>query len=100
MQQYKLKRTKKEKRIGYNKIRVIIKLDLIMSLKIPIKPLILVGPSGSGRSAIMLHLTMNFPHKFKKIISHTTRKPRPNEKDNNHFFFIDETKIKQMDANQ
>ena len=47
-----------------------------MSLKIPIKPLILVGPVGSGRSAIILDLAINLPHKFSRIISHTTRKPR------------------------
>ena len=65
-----------------------------MSLKIPIKPLVLVGPSGSGRSAIILYLTMTFPHKFHRVISHTTRLPRQNEKDAVSFFFTSEPKIK------
>ena len=70
-----------------------------MSLKIPIKPLILVGPSGSGRSAIIFNLTMNLPHKFHRVISHTTRQPRPTEKDKSCFYFTDESFIEKMDEN-
>lgn len=33
-------------------------------LNIKIKPLIFVGCSGSGRSAIKFHLTRTMPHKF------------------------------------
>jgi guanylate kinase len=38
--------------------------------------LILVGCSGSGRSAVIFHLNRKYPHKFERLISHTTRKPR------------------------
>lgn len=48
-----------------------------MSLSIKIKPLVLVGCSGSGRSAVIYNLTRKLPHKFERLISHTTRKPRP-----------------------
>ncbi len=47
-----------------------------MSLSIKIKPLILIGSQGSGRDAIVFHLLRNFPHKFHRVISHTTRKAR------------------------
>lgn len=48
-----------------------------MSLTIPIKPLILIGSSGSGRSAIIYHLTSTLPHKFERVLSHTSRPQRP-----------------------
>lgn len=49
----------------------------LMTLRAPIKPLVLVGPSGSGRAAIAFRLTCDIPHKFAKLISMTSRKPRP-----------------------
>ena len=61
-----------------------------MFLSTPIKPLVLVGASGSGRSAIIYHLTSQLPHKFHRVISHTTRPPRHQEKDSVHFYFTDD----------
>lgn len=61
-----------------------------MSLTIPIKPLVLVGPSVTGRSAVIFHLTSTLPHKFRRVISHTTRPPRSHEKDNVDFYFRDD----------
>lgn len=52
------------------------KLFILMSLPIKIKPLILIGSQGSGRDAIAFHLLTNFPHKFQRVISHTTRKAK------------------------
>lgn len=59
----------------------------IMSIVIGIKPLLLVGASGSGRSALTFHLTATLPHKFKRAISHTSRQPRAGEKHGQHFYF-------------
>ena len=47
-----------------------------MSLVIPIKPLILIGSSSSGRSAIIFHLTNTLCHKFERVITHTSRPKR------------------------
>ncbi len=48
-----------------------------MALQIPIKPLVLIGPSGSGRAAIAFRLTCELSHKFDRLISMTSRTPRP-----------------------
>ncbi len=58
-----------------------------MALSIPIKPLILIGPSGSGRAAIAFRLTCDLSHKFDRVVSMTSRKPRPMEKEGFHFYF-------------
>lgn len=60
-----------------------------MSICTKIRPLVLVGCSGSGRSAIIYNLIHNLPHKFERLISHTTRIPRKHEINNKHFYFID-----------
>jgi guanylate kinase len=49
-----------------------------MSIKAPIKTLVLIGPSGSGRAAIAFRLACDLPHKFDRLISMTSRKPRLN----------------------
>jgi hypothetical protein len=37
-----------------------------MTLIAPIKPLILIGPSGSGRTALAFRLACNLPNKFDR----------------------------------
>jgi guanylate kinase len=58
-----------------------------MTLISPIKPLVLIGPSGSGRAAISFRLTCDLPNKFDRLISSTSRKPRLNEKEKVNFYF-------------
>lgn len=48
-----------------------------MALSLPIKPLVLIGPSGSGRAAISFRLISELPNKFDRVISMTSRTPRP-----------------------
>jgi len=52
---YKIKNIKHMKLLNYN---------YKMSLVIKIRPLVLVGCSGSGRNALMYHLIHNLPYKF------------------------------------
>lgn len=66
-----------------------------MALSIKVKPLILVGSEGSGRSAITFHLIRKFPSKFQRVISHTTRRPRPSEKDKKDYYFVDDSFVTQ-----
>lgn len=58
-----------------------------MSLTSRIIPLVLTGPSGSGRAAIGFRLMCDIPKKFDRLISHTSRAPRALEKNGFHFYF-------------
>ncbi|XP_013135184.1 PREDICTED: guanylate kinase [Papilio polytes] len=51
------------------------------------RPLVLCGPSGSGKSTLLKRLLKEFPDKFGFSVSHTTRSPRPGEKDGVHYHF-------------
>lgn len=66
-----------------------------MSFNVKIRPLVLVGCSGSGRSAIIYNLTHNLPHKFERLISYTTRIPRKHEINRKDFYFVEEKWIKE-----
>lgn len=51
------------------------------------RPLVLCGPSGSGKSTLLKRLLKEFPDKFGFSVSHTTRDPRPGEKEGVHYHF-------------
>ncbi|XP_063616771.1 guanylate kinase isoform X2 [Cydia splendana] len=51
------------------------------------RPLVLCGPSGSGKSTLLKRLLKEFPDKFGFSVSHTTRGPRPGEKNGVHYHF-------------
>jgi len=46
-----------------------------------------VGPSGVGKSTLIKRLQAEFPDDFGFSVSHTTRKPRPGEKDGVDYHF-------------
>jgi guanylate kinase len=47
-----------------------------------IRPLVICGPSGVGKSTIVNQLLKEFPNVFGFSVSHTTRKPRDGEQVN------------------
>ncbi|CAH2102641.1 unnamed protein product [Euphydryas editha] len=51
------------------------------------RPLVFFGPSGSGKSTLLKRLLKEYPDKFGFSVSHTTRNPRPGEKDGVHYHF-------------
>ncbi|ETW78873.1 hypothetical protein HETIRDRAFT_64215 [Heterobasidion irregulare TC 32-1] len=53
-----------------------------------IRPLVLSGPSGAGKSSLLQRLFAEFPDKFAFSVSHTTRAPRPGEKDGKEYHFV------------
>jgi guanylate kinase len=53
---------------------------------------VLSSPSGAGKTTLTKKLANNNPD-FKISISHTTRKPRPNEVDGKDYFFVSENKF-------
>jgi len=52
-------------------------------------PLVIVGPSGVGKSVLIKHMRETFPDKFGFSVSHTTRGPRPGEVDGKDYHFSD-----------
>lgn len=59
------------------------------------RPFVFFGPSGSGKSTLLKMMLQEFPNKFGFSVSHTTRKPRPGEKDGVHYYFTSWDKMKQ-----
>ena len=58
--------------------------------------MILSSPSGAGKTTLTKLLEKKFSN-FTISISHTTRKPRPNETDGKDYFFVNETFVEQLD---
>ena len=59
---------------------------------------ILSSPSGAGKTTLVKLLSKL--DNFEISISHTTRKPRPNEKPNIDYFFVNEVDFKRLINNQ
>ena len=51
--------------------------------------LILSSPSGAGKTTLTKKIQQKYQN-FKISVSHTTRKPRPNEIDGVDYFFVNE----------
>jgi guanylate kinase len=60
--------------------------------------IILSSPSGAGKTTLVKMLSKL--DNFEISISHTTRKPRPNEKPNEDYFFVDEKEFKRFIKNE
>ncbi len=56
---------------------------------------ILSSPSGAGKTTITKKIQQKY-QSFKISVSHTTRKPRPNEVDGVDYFFVSQKKFKQL----
>jgi len=61
-----------------------------------LRPVVIVGPSGVGKSTLIKRLTDQFPEVFGFSVSHTTRQPRAGEQNGTHYHFVDETTVQQM----
>lgn len=64
-----------------------------MSRKGP-RPLVVCGPSGSGKGTLLKKLFKEFPETFALSVSHTTRKPRPGEENGTHYHFVERDDMK------
>ena len=60
--------------------------------------IILSSPSGAGKTTLVKKLSEK--NNFEISISHTTRKPRPKENQNEDYFFVDKTEFKRLIQNQ
>ncbi|GLB41973.1 putative guanylate kinase [Lyophyllum shimeji] len=61
-----------------------------------LRPLILSGPSGVGKSTLFQRLFTEFPDKFGFSVSHTTRSPRPGEVDGKQYHFVTPQRFKDL----
>jgi guanylate kinase len=60
--------------------------------------IILSSPSGAGKTTLVKLLSKL--NNFEISISHTTREPRPNEKANEDYYFVNECEFKRLIKNQ
>jgi guanylate kinase len=60
------------------------------------KPLIVLGPSGVGKSTMLTRLMQRFPETFEFSVSTTTRAPRPGEQEGVHYFFVTREEFQQQ----
>ncbi len=61
--------------------------------------LVLVGPSGVGKTSISKELCRRWPERYRASVSCTTRPARPEEKDGAAYFFISEESFREMQRN-
>ena len=59
---------------------------------------ILSSPSGAGKTTLTKKIQQKYQN-FKISVSHTTRKPRPNEIDGIDYFFVNEEQFKKKIKN-
>lgn len=60
---------------------------------------IISAPSGAGKSSLISALLQQHPsYEMQVSISHTTRKPRPNEEDGKHYYFVDHAEFERLIA--
>ena len=60
--------------------------------------IILSSPSGAGKTTLVNLISKL--NNFEVSISHTTRQPRPNENQNEDYFFVDESNFKRLIQNE
>ncbi|KAF8638942.1 hypothetical protein AX16_010416 [Volvariella volvacea WC 439] len=61
-----------------------------------LRPLVLSGPSGVGKSTLLSTLFAEYPDKFGFSVSHTTRLPRPGEVDGKEYHFVSHERFRQL----
>lgn len=62
----------------------------------PGRPIVVSGPSGTGKSTLLKRLFAEYPNKFGFSVSNTTRTPRPGEKDGVDYNFVSVEKFKKL----
>ncbi|KAK0202883.1 guanylate kinase [Desarmillaria ectypa] len=61
-----------------------------------LRPLILSGPSGVGKSTLLQRLFAEYPDRFGFSVSHTTRDPRPGEVNGKQYHFVTVDKFQEL----
>lgn len=58
------------------------------------KPLVIAGPSGSGKGSLIRKILTDYPHYFELSVSSTTRQPRQEDKEGVTYYFLSKEKFK------
>ncbi|KAL8618008.1 hypothetical protein ACOMHN_040232 [Nucella lapillus] len=61
-----------------------------------VRPVVISGPSGGGKSTLLTRLFQEFPDCFSFSVSHTTRKPRPGEEHGKDYYFVTREDFQQL----
>uniref|UniRef100_A0A914YH40 Guanylate kinase-like domain-containing protein n=1 Tax=Panagrolaimus superbus TaxID=310955 RepID=A0A914YH40_9BILA len=61
-----------------------------------IRPIVLSGPSGGGKSTILKRAMKDHPDAFAFSVSHTTRDPRAGEVHGSDYWFVPRPEMEQM----
>lgn len=60
------------------------------------RPIVVSGPSGTGKSTLLKKLFAEYPDRFGFSISNTTRSPRAGEVDGEHYHFVNVDQFKKL----
>ena len=63
------------------------------------KPIVFVGPSGVGKGRLVSALLKDYSRFFKKVTTHTTRHPRPDELHRQSYHFVNNHTFHQLTTN-
>uniref|UniRef100_A0A1I7SJ87 Guanylate kinase-like domain-containing protein n=1 Tax=Bursaphelenchus xylophilus TaxID=6326 RepID=A0A1I7SJ87_BURXY len=66
----------------------------VMTTKI--RPIVLTGPSGTGKSTLLNRAMKEYPDAFAFTVSHTTRKPRDGELHGVNYYFVERSEMEKM----
>ena len=61
--------------------------------------LVMCGPSGAGVTSLAISLEASLPEDIQRVVSHTTRRQREQEKEGEDYFFVTEEQMEKMEAN-
>ena len=62
----------------------------------PLGALVICGPSGVGKGALLTRLFVDYPSQFGYSVSHTTRAPRAGEVSGQHYHFVTHDAMKEL----
>jgi len=60
------------------------------------KPIIILGPSGVGKSTLIKKLYNKYPDRFGFSVSYTTRAPRKGEQHGINYFFVSKNDFEKL----
>jgi len=66
---------------------------LLYELGMLLRPIVIAGPSGVGKSTLISKLMQEFPGEYGFSISHTTRQPRSGETNGVQYHFVSRDKM-------